>query len=258
MTTRESAPLGAPSWTDLWTSDVEGSARFYAGLFGWEAQAPNPEFGGYFMFTRSGVPVAGGRGPDNPADNSWRIDLAVADAAASVKRAESAGAQVLAPAHAVADLGVQAVFHDPTGAHFGIWQAGNFPGFTVLGEHGAPSWFELMTRDHPAAVAFYGSALGCDLATLSDTDEFRYSVLRDPEGNQVAGIMDARSFLPDGVGAHWRIYWEVDDVDSSAATAAELGGSVIAEPYDTPYGRLAVASDPAGALFCLRTGPSGA
>ena len=52
-----------PCWADLWTSDVERSRAFYAELFGWEALPPSPEFGGYFMFARDGVPVAGGMGP---------------------------------------------------------------------------------------------------------------------------------------------------------------------------------------------------
>jgi predicted enzyme related to lactoylglutathione lyase len=62
MPTRDSAPLGSPCWADLWTSDVEGSRRFYGELFGWEAQEPSPEFGGYFMFTREGVPTGGRHG----------------------------------------------------------------------------------------------------------------------------------------------------------------------------------------------------
>lgn len=62
MTTRDTVPVGAPCWADLWTSDVEGSRRFYAELFGWEAQSPSPESEGYFMFTRHGEPVAGGMG----------------------------------------------------------------------------------------------------------------------------------------------------------------------------------------------------
>src|SRR5664280_3734977 len=55
MPTRESAPLGAPCWTDLWASDVEGSRKFYSDLFGWEAQEPSPEFGGYFSGCFCGV-----------------------------------------------------------------------------------------------------------------------------------------------------------------------------------------------------------
>ncbi len=62
MTTRDAAPLGAACWTDLWTSDVDGSRAFYSQLFDWQAEDPSPEFGGYFMFTRQGVPVAGGMG----------------------------------------------------------------------------------------------------------------------------------------------------------------------------------------------------
>jgi predicted enzyme related to lactoylglutathione lyase len=38
MTNRHAAPLGAPCWVDLWTSDIQGSRQFYAELFGWQAQ----------------------------------------------------------------------------------------------------------------------------------------------------------------------------------------------------------------------------
>jgi predicted enzyme related to lactoylglutathione lyase len=52
-------PIGAPCWMDLMTSD-EGRAReFYGELFGWTAGEGSAEFGGYFMFLRDGVPVAG-------------------------------------------------------------------------------------------------------------------------------------------------------------------------------------------------------
>lgn len=62
MSTRDSAPSGAPCWADLWTADVEASRRFYGELFGWQAQDPAPQFGGYFMWNRNGVPIAGGMG----------------------------------------------------------------------------------------------------------------------------------------------------------------------------------------------------
>ncbi len=157
MPTRDHAPIGAPCWADLWTSDVAGSRTFYADLLGWEAQEPNPEFGGYFMFTREGIPVAGGMGAmgDAPADNTWKVYLATEDIAKTLESAESRGAQIVAPAIPVADLGTQAVLVDPTGAQLGAWQAGTFPGFTVLNEHGAPSWFELQTRDFKGAVEIY-------------------------------------------------------------------------------------------------------
>src|SRR5580704_4025556 len=128
MPTRDSAPIGSPCWADLWTSDVEGSRRFYCDLFGWEAQAPSPEFGGYFMFTRDGVPVAGAMGDmgEARANNTWKVYLASDDAARTVETAEAAGAHVRVPTMAVADLGVQAILTDPTGATIGVWEARTF------------------------------------------------------------------------------------------------------------------------------------
>jgi hypothetical protein len=259
MAIRTHAPIGSPCWVDLWTSDVEGSRSFYAELFGWEAQEPSAEFGGYFMFTRDGVPVAGGMGSmgdDMKADNTWKVYLATDDLAKTIEAAEANGAQIVSPSMAVADLGLQTVMIDPTGAALGAWQAGTFPGFTVLNEDGAPSWFELHTRDHGIAVAFYRSVFHWETDVVGDTDEFRYTTMRDPGGDgELAGIMDASGFLPDGVSAQWSVYWEVDDASATVAKVKELGGSVVAEAEDTPYGRVATVTDPAGAQFRLRTAP---
>jgi uncharacterized protein len=259
MPTRDRAPLGAPCWTDLWTSDVDGSRAFYTELFGWEAQEPSPEFGGYFMFTRDGVPVAGGMGdmgPDMPANDTWKIYLQTDDIAKTLEAAEAAGAEIMAPAMAVADLGIQTVLADPTGAYVGAWQPGTFQGFMVLEENGAPSWSELMTRDFSTAVDFYRSVFHWEVKVEGDTDEFRYSTMRNPDAEgELAGMMDASSFLPADVPAHWSIYWHVDDTDAAIATLTKLGGSVIMPAEDTPYGRLATVADPAGAIFKLRTPP---
>jgi len=258
MTNRSSAPIGSPCWADLWTSDVEGSRRFYSELFGWEAQAPDPNFGGYFIFTYNGAEVAGGMGDmgDMRADNSWKIYLATDDIGKTVKAAEADGAKIIAPPMAVADLGSQAVFIDPTGAHLGAWQAGTFPGFTVLNEDNTPGWFELQTRDYAAAVAFYRTVFGWDTKIESDTDDFRYTTMRNPSGEgELAGIMDASGFLPPGAPSTWWVYWEASDLDGAVAKVGALGGSVVTTPEDTPYGRLATVADPSGAQFKLHAPP---
>jgi predicted enzyme related to lactoylglutathione lyase len=233
---------------------VKGSAAFYGELFGWEAQEPSPEFGGYFMFHRQGVPVAGGMGDmgDMAAENVWKIYLASDDIDKSVQAAEAEGAQIAVPAAPVADLGMQAVTVDPTGAVVGIWQPGTFPGFTVLNEHGAPAWFELHTGDYDAAVSFYRSVFHWDTTTLSDTDDFRYATMRvaGSEG-ELAGIMDASRSLADGVPSHWSVVFEVDDTDAAVSLVTSLGGGVVSEPADSPYGRLATVTEPAGAPFTL-------
>ena len=59
MSTRETAPIGAPCWFDLMTSDTDKARAFYTQLFGWEAEDPQPELGAYFNFTKDGVRIAG-------------------------------------------------------------------------------------------------------------------------------------------------------------------------------------------------------
>lgn len=57
---------------------------------------------------------------------------------------------------------------------------------------------------------------------------------------------------PTGVPSHWSVYWEVDDADAVVTKVKALGGSVVMDATDTPYGRLATVTDPAGAQFKLR------
>jgi len=52
------------------------------------------------------------------------------------------------------------------------------------------------------------------------------------------------------------VYFEVDDVDAALAKTVELGGAIVQPAEDTPYGRLATATDSTGALFKLRKAPA--
>ncbi len=67
--------------------------------------------------------------------------------------------------------------------------------------------------------------------------------------------MDSSGFLPEGTPPFWSLYWEVEDIDASVVQLGSLGGSVVMAAEDTPYGRMATVTDPAGAVFRLRTGP---
>lgn len=137
---------------------------------------------------------------DMKANDTWKIYLATDDMAKTVETAQAKGAEVIGPSMAVADLGTQAVLVDPCGAHLGVWQPDTFQGFTVLGEPGTPSWFELSTRDHAGAVNFYRSVFDWDTNAVGDSDDFRYTTVRDPSsGEDLAGIMDAAALLPGGI-----------------------------------------------------------
>lgn len=246
-------PAGAPCWIDLLTSDPERASRFYPELFGWTAGESSPEFGSYFMFFAGGVPVAGGR-PNQPgtgAADGWSVYLAASDAKATAEAATAHGAALREGPVDVADLGTEAIFTDPVGARIGVWQPRAFPGFPgYAGQSGTPSYFELLTRDYQRAVRFYTDVFGWNGQVVSDTDEFRLTVLAD--GDQtLAGIMDGAAFLPAGRDDHWGVYFKVADTGQALAGVTRLGGTVVDAATDTPYGRLATVADPLGVRFKL-------
>jgi predicted enzyme related to lactoylglutathione lyase len=232
------------------TSDVDRSRAFYTELFGWVAEDPNPDFGGYFNYTKDGVRVAGcmSSEPGSGVPDVWSTYLASDDTAKTLEASKSAGGQVYVEAIPIADLGTMGMVADPTGAAVGVWQPGAHKGFGRISEPGAPSWFELHTRDYGAALDFYRDVFGWDTATVSDTPEFRYTTLSVGD-EWLAGVMDASGQLPEGVPSHWAVYFGVADADATVAKAVELGATVTQPAEDTPYGRLAALIDPTGAAF---------
>jgi predicted enzyme related to lactoylglutathione lyase len=252
MPKRDVAPTGAPCWVDLFTSDPDASRAFYGELFGWTSEDAGEEYGGYINFSKDGVQVAGGMRNDGESGmpDVWSIYLATDDAQATTDAATANGGGVIVPPMAVGELGSMVVLTDAGGAAIGAWQPGLHKGFGVHAEPGTPAWFELHTRDYDASVAFYRAVFGWDTHAVSDTPEFRYTTLGEGDGQQ-AGIMDASAFLPDGVPAHWSIYFGAEDTDKALATIVDLGGSIVVPAEDTPYGRLASAADPTGAIFKL-------
>jgi predicted enzyme related to lactoylglutathione lyase len=47
----------------------------------------------------------------------------------------------------------------------------------------------------------------------------------------------------------WDVTFAVDDIEAIVKMAKELGGEVIAGPFDAPWCRMAVVKDPQGATF---------
>jgi predicted enzyme related to lactoylglutathione lyase len=257
MPTRDDAPLGAPCWVDLFTTDTAAARSFYGEIFGWVAEDTGDAFGGYINFAKDGVKVAGCMHNDGSSGvpDMWSVYLASADIEATAAAATAHGAQPIVPPMPVGDLGSMAVFADPGQAAIGVWQPGAHRGFGVFAEPGTPSWFELLTRDYATSVDFYRDVFDLGVTVASDAPEFRYSILTRG-ADELAGVMDASGFLPEGVPAHWSVYFAVADADATVAKVVALGGSVVMAPEDTPYGRLASVADPTGAMFKLQQLPA--
>jgi len=147
------------------------------------------------------------------------------------------------------DLGRMAAFTDPTGAFFGVWQAGSFAGAGIVSEPGAYMWSELGTRDPDAAKEFYAGVFGWEFRDFGDGGNY-WTIHLGGEDRAVAGVMDMRGQVPDEVPPNWLVYFAVDDVDASVTKATDSGAKLASGPMDVPgAGRGAVLTDPHGAAF---------
>jgi predicted enzyme related to lactoylglutathione lyase len=113
---------------------------------------------------------------------------------------------------------------------------------------GTFSWVDLQTSDPDAAKAFYSSLLGWDYEDIPIGDGAAYSMAR-LQDHSVAAIGPLQG---EGMPSHWNCYVTVADVDASAARAAELGATLLAEPFDVfDAGRMAAFQDPQGAVLSI-------
>ena len=243
--------LGEPCWVDYASTDVPATREFYTGLFGWKAEIGGGEFGGYITFLRDGRPVAGlGSVMGDQQGDTWLTYLMAEDADATERAAKSAGADVLSPVMTVGDKGRLAVISDPGGAVVGLWEPGEHHGFGLTAEVGAPAWHELYARSYAAQLAFYTSVFRWNTQVLGDTADFRYTTFGPAEA-PAGGVYDADKVLPESVPSHWLIYFGVADADTASGRVQELGGSVVRDPWDSEFGRLAQVTDPLGAIFLV-------
>jgi uncharacterized protein len=272
MPERDGYIPGVPCWVDTSQPDPEAALPFYTGLFGWEFEDVMPEDaeGQYFIGRiRGGDVGAVGSIPEGaPPMAMWSTYIWVANADETVAKAREAGGSVMMEPFDVMDAGRMAVLADPEGAVFNIWQAGTNKGAQIVNEHGALNFNGLATRNIEGAQAFYGAVFGWETLELPAGLMWTLPGYGDHLEEQSPGLreqmaaMDAPEGFIDVVAAfnpiaaddsetppHWSVTFGVDDVQATAAKARELGGEVVAEPFDAPWSRMAVIKDPQGAPF---------
>jgi predicted enzyme related to lactoylglutathione lyase len=115
---------------------------------------------------------------------------------------------------------------------------------------GVPCWVDTLQPDPRAALDFYSGLFGWEMAGPGPMPggDRAYYVARTV-GRDVAGI---GALPPHAPAASWNTHVRVGDADASAARAERSGGRVLVPPFDAlPAGRMAVLSDPSGAVFCV-------
>jgi predicted enzyme related to lactoylglutathione lyase len=273
MPERDGYIPGVPCWVDTSQPDPEAAAAFYRNLFGWEMEdvMPPGSESKYFMARiRGGDVGAVGSIPESaPQMATWNTYIAVDSADDTTAKARDAGGSVMMDPFDVMDAGRMAVVADPEGAVFMLWQAGRTKGAQIVNEHGSVNFNGLNTRDVAGAKDFYGSVFGWTTLDLGGGAEMwtlpgygdhlekgdpglreRLGEFGGPSGFEdvVATINPIGDDQPD-TPPHWSVTFAVDDADAIAAKADELGGTVMAPPFDAPWVRMTIISDPQGATF---------
>lgn len=232
MTERTSHEPGAFCWIDLNAPDPGAAAAFYTSLFGWHPHPdPDPAANDHTMLTLDGDltrPVAAlmrmiaGAPPGTPA--FWTTYVTVTDVDATAEVVREAGGRVFMGPMDAKRLGRFALLFDPWDAVIGLWQPADFHGAGVMGVPNSYCWSELAVDDAEAAKAFYGTVLP-----------------QAPE--QIVQATQGPS--------RWTACFAVTDCGATASRAADLGGTVLTPPRETPDGQTALLMDSQGAHFAI-------
>jgi predicted enzyme related to lactoylglutathione lyase len=264
---------GVPCWVDTTQPDPQAAVAFYSGLFGWDFEDAMPpgSTGTYFIARLRGSDVAavGSQPEGGPPVAAWNTYIWVENADETAAKVLDAGGRVVMQPFDVMEAGRMAVFADPEGAAFCVWQAKEHKGARIVNEPGSLNFNGLSTRDPDSAKSFYGSVFGWETLGLEGGAQMwrlhgygDFLEQSDPgfrkrmaDSGAPAGFEDVVAALnpiagdqPD-VPAQWGVTFAVEDADATAESAYELGGRVVVPPFDAPWVRMTVIADPQGATF---------
>jgi predicted enzyme related to lactoylglutathione lyase len=246
---------GQFSWIDLMTPDPAASKAFYGALFDWQfVDNPTDQGSVYIQCTRRGQNVVGMGEMSEEMKQSgmppvWNSYVSVDDADTAAARITELGGNVVMPVMQVMTAGRMAIFADPEGAAFSIWEAGEHIGAIIVNEPGTLCWNELGSREPSAARRFYADLFGWEYA-IDESGPSPYTEII-LQGRANGGIRELGEEVPQQVPAHWIPYFAVEHCQHSAEQVETLGGQIQVAPVDIPVGTFAVCSDPQGGMFCI-------
>ncbi len=258
-----------PCWADAMLPDVEAGKRFYGELFGWTFdKETHTEYGirraGYreyhyreYLVARSEDRTVAALAPkrDGRMPTVWTVYFATPDLAALTERVRQEGGQLVTGPVPVGTQGMLALVADPEGAVFGLWEGGACAGFEKWRETDSVVWTEVYAREETVVDAFYERVLGFGALDLLDGGagvRMWSPAGSEPTPDTVIGCRRRVSdVFPAEMPPHFLVHFGVADCEAAVAAVTRLGGRVRVDPFEVPYGRMAVVSDNQGAEFAV-------
>jgi uncharacterized protein len=270
MSERDGFQAGVPCWVETWQNDADAAADYYGRVFGWDTESTAPtEAGGTFHICRlRGRDVAGIGSPipeGAPPTPVWTTFIQVESAAETAAQVSEAGGTVVVEPFASLEGGRLSIVADPAGATFAVWEQAQHQGARVINEPGAWAMSMLVRPDAEAAVAFYGEVFGWQTEpfAMGDMEVTMFTlpgyVGGEPEQPVPRDVVAtvAPPGAAEGAPPHWSVDFWIRDPDEAARITTEMGGQVLAGPFDIPgLGmRQAALADPQGATFTVTRPP---
>ena len=255
MTNIDKHPSGSFCWIELATTDQPAAKNFYGSIFGWSPNDMPMGPGAFYTIWRlDGRDAAAGYTlrPEQIAQHvppHWMLYIQVDNVDAAAAKVPQLGGKVILAPFDVFDAGRMSVIQDPTGAYFCLWQPNKNAGIGIHSVHGTLCWADLSTSDPDSAQKFYSALLGWHF-DKGEKDDSGYLHIKNGE-HFIGGLPPAKYKQP-GTPAHWLAYFLVDDVDTTANKAKEMGAKLFVPPMSMEgVGRMSVMADPQGAVFAI-------
>jgi len=248
-------------WHDLLTTDIEGSRKFYGGLFGWAFEEVPISLGfgqsGNYLLIRHKGELVGGmvdteRLGTKVNNSQWVVLMSVDDVDAAAQNVVDAGGEIMTPPTDLNERGRIAVVTDNSGALFAILQTRDGDPIDTSAAFGSFMWDEVWVPDSAAAASFYSSIAPFHPVSLETGRDSVYRGLA-VDGRPRMGILQRPiEELP----PTWASYIRVEDMSVLDRVEA-LGGEVLLPAANRDIGgQVALIAGPSGAGVVLQTWPA--
>ena len=239
---------GVPYWVELTSDDPAAVRAFYGELLGWRFADVDPaDADGAVICALGDLPVALIERAGDGQPSTWTSYLYVDDIEQTLGRIIAEGGKLVRAPRASASGRRVATFTDPAGVVLGLFELGSAQP-SVVSEPGALIWGELITDDVEASAAFYRAVFGWELSSPEGPLNRREWLVG---GQRIGGLLPRPPAMPLELPVYWDTWFGSADPDGAARLAPDLGGTLLMGPVDTEHGRLAVLTDPSGAVFSV-------